>query len=68
MKLDEVALDLFRNDIPQRHLADAWRVDDPAAGFERDQLCAPRRVFSFLRPRADFAGVEDKARLNGVQQ
>ena len=48
-ELDEVALELARDDAPELELAEARGVDDVTAGVEPDQLGGGRRVLALER-------------------
>src|SRR5262249_61726258 len=54
----EESLDFFGNDVPELELADAGRIDDPAAEVELDEFGGRRRVSPFLAAGAHFADAQ----------
>src|SRR6185369_11630240 len=68
MELREVAVKFLRDDTPKVKLADARRVDDPAAEFEFDEFGSRRGVPPLLVHLADFADLQPQSRLDCIQQ
>ena len=62
------ALDLFGPHVPELHLADARRVDHPAAKIERMQNGGARCVPALARPVADDVGFQPQVGLHGIEQ
>ena len=67
-ELDEEALDLFANHVPQPQLTNAGRIDDPASIFEAFKHCGARGMPAFSRIVGDAGSFQPQPGLNGVQQ
>jgi hypothetical protein len=67
-QLDEVRLHFFRSNVPQLHLANARRVDDPTSSGQRQQFGHSCCMTSLARLFRDLGGFEGQPRLQGVEQ
>src|SRR3954451_14878677 len=67
-ELDEEALHLCRNDVPQFKLTNARRIDDPAAEVELDQLRRRSSVPALLVDVADGADAQAEVGLDDVEE
>ena len=67
-ELDEVGFEFPGFAVPEFELAQAWGVDDVAAGFEADEFGGGGGVLALGRPVGDLADLEVQAGLDGVQE
>src|SRR5262245_33714361 len=67
-KLREEALHFLRQQVPQLKLANARRIDHPAAEVQLDQLRRRGRVPALLCRFTDLADTQPQVRLHRIEQ